>query len=71
MISSVGAAGVDGTSSRVISSDLSDVAPAAPAAVTAVTVNSFFEPLLKPVTIADVAVPDASTFVVVPTLVTI
>ena len=68
MISSVGAPGVDGTSSKVIESDLSEVDPAAPAAVTAVTVNSFAEPLLRPVTIASVEVPDTSTFVVVPTL---
>jgi hypothetical protein len=69
--SSVGAAGEEGASSRVISSDLSDVEPAAPAAVTAVTVNSFLDPPLRPVTIAEVAVPDTSTLVVVPTLETI
>ena len=71
VISSVGAAGVDGMSSKVIESDLSEVDPAAPAAVTAVTVNSFAEPLLRPVTIASVEDPDTSTFVVVPTFETI
>ncbi len=71
MISSVGAAGVEGTSSKVILSDLSDVDPAAPAAVTAVTVNSFSDPLLSPVTMASVEVPATSTFVVVPTFETI
>ena len=71
MISSVGAAGVDGMSSKVTESDLSEVDPAAPAAVTAVTVNSFAEPLLRPVTIASVEDPETSTFVVVPTFETI
>jgi hypothetical protein len=71
VISRTGAAGVDGTSSRVILSDLSEVDPAAPAAVMAVTVNSFSEPLLSPVTIASVEDPDTSTFVVVPTFETI
>ena len=71
VISRVGAAGVDGTSSRVILSDLSDVDPAALAAVIAVTVNSFSEPLLSPVTLASVEDPETSTFVVVPTFDTI
>ena len=71
VISSVGAAGADGTSSRITLSDCTEVDPAALAAVTAVTVNSFSDPLLRPVTIASVAVPDASTLIVDPTFETI